>query len=80
MWDSEDKDTSYLRVGVLPQDSFKLTTIEGEIPSTGSRPSAPPALAAVLAQWCEVSRQTSTASPEWARHAGAWSPPCRRLR
>ena len=40
-------DTSYLRKGVLPQASFRLTAVEGGIPTMRSEPSAPPAVAAV---------------------------------
>jgi hypothetical protein len=75
-----NEDTSYLRVGVLPQDSFRLTTVEEDISSTNSKPSAPPTVAAVPARWCEVSRLTYAASPGWTQCAGAQPPPHRRLR
>jgi hypothetical protein len=47
-----NEDISHLRVGVLPQASFRLTTVEGDIPSTESKPSAPPTVVAP-AQWRE---------------------------
>jgi hypothetical protein len=53
-----NEDTSYLRVGVLHQASFRLTIVEGDIPSTESKPYAPPTSAIVHAQWREVSRLT----------------------
>jgi hypothetical protein len=74
-----NEDTSYLRVGVLPQASFRLTIVEGDIPSTESKPSAPPTATVVPARWREVSRLTYTASPEWTQCTGAQPPPHHRL-
>jgi hypothetical protein len=68
-----NEDISHLIVGVLPQASFRLTTVEGDIPSTESKPSAPTTVVAP-AQWREVSRQTYAASPKWTQRAGARPP------
>jgi hypothetical protein len=45
------EDISYLRVGVLPQASFRLITVEGGIPSTDSKTSNPLTVVDVLARW-----------------------------
>jgi hypothetical protein len=73
-----NEDTSYLGVGVLPQASFKLTTMEGDIPSTESKPSTPPT-ATTPTRWCDVSRKTYATSPRWTQRAGARPPPHRQL-
>jgi hypothetical protein len=71
--------TSYLRVGVLPKASSRLTTVEGDIPSPKRKPFAPPAAIVVPPRCCEVSCLTYATSPGWTQRAGVQSPPHRRL-
>ena len=56
------EDTSYLRMGVLPQASFRLTAEEGrKNPDSRSKPSAPPCIAADPTAWLLSSHQLDTA-------------------
>ena len=59
-------------MGVLPQASFRLTTVgRGSNPSNGSRPSTPPGAAAASAPCHGVSRQYDTAMLGTSRCVGA---------
>jgi hypothetical protein len=64
-------------MGVLPQASYRLTTMEGmDIPGTRRRPSTDPFAAPAFDAWRLVSRQPAATMPEWSQHVCSASPPC----
>ena len=77
------KDTWYKLplMGVLPQASFRLTTVgRGSNPSNGSRPSTPPGAAAAFAPWHGISHRRDAAMPEMCLCLECrWSTPAAHL-